>query len=78
MIVYEVYFKLSLRSVLMSGIIGTSGEFRYAFLRCEAAAELAVSVFVMLVRSIDSRFDSDYFSGPHNVLLLYFLLLASL
>ena len=33
-------------------------------LRCEAAAELAVIVFlVMLVRFIDSPFDSDSFSG---------------
>ena len=47
----------------MNGIINIVGEFLYAFLRCEAAAELAVIVFlIMLVRSTDSPFDSDSLS----------------
>ena len=48
----------------MDGIIVTMEELQYAFLRCEATAELAVIVFVMLVRySADSCLDCHSFSG---------------
>ena len=47
----------------MNGLISIVGELPYAFLRCEAVAELAVIVLVVLVRSIDSSLDFDSLTG---------------
>ena len=59
----------------MNGIVSiVAGLTLYAFSRCEAVAELAVIVFLimLMVRSMDSPFDSDSFDGLITKLLLRF------